>query len=394
MKYGLPQFVFRDIQALTRKGHEVRLFTLHNTKGLYNPLPDWPVIPLSVVQALRHYLWFVLRHPLVYIALLKTAIKNRSLIDLFIAISFTDRMQDVDVIFSYFGDHKLFVGYYCKRITDIPLVVTVRAYELHMNPNTRMFIESLKYCDRIATITEYNKSILINKFRVPDNKIEIVRQIVDLDSYRFTPKIKILIVGFFAQKKGHDILFKAVKQLNRDDVELWVVGDVVSDHTRVDCRQLAKELGIESRIAFFGVQKDNALKALYRECDIFCLPSRTDCHGDHEGLPNAIIEAMAFSKPVISTKHAGIPEAIDHMLVDENHVEQLAEALRLACNSAALRRRLGGRNRSVAEHMFSHANNDKLEDILKQCARLTPSALKNQPSRKCTLKTVHDAIEA
>jgi glycosyltransferase involved in cell wall biosynthesis len=329
-----------------------------------------------------------------YIALLKTAIKNRSLIDLFMATGFIHRMQDVDVIFSYFGDHKLFVGYYCKRITNIPLVVTIRAYELYMNPNTRMFVESLKHCDRIATITEHNKSLLINQFGATDSKIDIVRQIVDLDSYRLTSKIKILIVGFFAQKKGHDILFKAVKRLHRDDVELWVVGDVVSDHTRVDCRQLAKELGIESHIAFFGIQKENALKALYRECDIFCLPSRTDRHGDHEGLPNAIIEAMAFSKPVISTRHAGIPEAIDHMLVEENHVEQLAEALRLACNSAELRRRLGDRNRSVAEHLFSHANNDKLEDILKQCSRLTPGARNNQPSHTRTPNTVHGAIEA
>jgi glycosyltransferase involved in cell wall biosynthesis len=394
MKYGLPQFVFRDIQALTHKGHEVRLFTLHNTKGLYNPAPDWPVVPLSVIRILWHYFWFILSKPLVYIDLLKTAIKNRSLVDLTIAISFVHKMQDVDVLFSYFGDHKLFVGYYCKRILGIPLAVTVRAYELYMNPNTKMFVESLKYCDRVTTITEHNKAILVKQFGVSDDKIDIVRQIVDLDSYKSTSKIKILIVGFFAQKKGHDILFKAVKQLNRDDVELWVVGDVVSDHTRVDCRQLAKELGLESRIAFFGIQKETALKALYRECDIFCLPSRTDRHGDHEGLPNAIIEAMAFSKPVISTRHAGIPEAIDHILVEENHVEQLVEALSLACDSAALRRQLGDRNRSVAENLFSHANNDKLEGILQQCARLTPGALKNQPSRKCTLKTVHGTIEA
>jgi hypothetical protein len=80
--------------------------------------------------------------------------------------------------------------------------------------------------------------------------------------------------------------------------------------------------------------------------------------------------------------------------VEENHVEQLAEALRLACNSAELRRQLGDRNRSVAEHMFSHANNDKLEDILKQCARLTPGALPNQPGHTCALKTVHGVIEA
>jgi glycosyltransferase involved in cell wall biosynthesis len=301
--------------------------------------------------------------------LFRMALRTRSLADFAIAVSFASQMQDAQVIYSYFGDHKLFIGYYCKQITRIPLVVTVRAYELHQNPNPRLFVQALAACDRVLTITEYNKSFLVDRFGVPADRIDIVRQIVDLDEYRFEHKIKILIVAFFAQKKGHQVLFEALKQLDREDLELWVVGDQAPDRNPANCRELVRELGIESQVVFFGAQKGNALKALYRECDVFCLPSRTDARGDKEGFPNVIIEAMAFGKPVISTRHAGIPEAVeDAVLVDEDNVEQLAEALNRVCDSVEWRRQLGRRNRRVAEEMFSPANNDRLENILKRYA--------------------------
>ena len=82
-----------------------------------------------------------------------------------------------------------------------------------------------------------------------------------------------------------------------------------------------------------------------------------------------VAEAMAFGKPVVATRHAGIPEAIDAVLVDENNVEQLAEALNTVCDSVELRRQLGDRNRATAEWLFSLANNDKLEEILLRPSR-------------------------
>nr|NIW46599.1 glycosyltransferase [Gammaproteobacteria bacterium] len=274
MKYGLTQFIFRDIEALINKGHLVRIFTLHNEQGLYNPLPDWEVIPVSPWRLIMLQLWFLVRKPGLCLRLFRTALRTGSVINLAMAISFANQMDDIEVIYAYFGDHKLFTGYYCKQITGIPLVVTIRAYELYRNPNPHMFVEALAYCDRVVTITEYNKQLLVDKYEVPASKINIVRQIVNLDTFKFEPKIKILIVGFFAEKKGHEVLFKAIKQLDRDDIELWVVGDVNRSVVRVDCRQLAQEIGIEPQVAFFGAQRGNALRALYRECDIFCLPSR------------------------------------------------------------------------------------------------------------------------
>nr|NIR25623.1 glycosyltransferase family 4 protein [Gammaproteobacteria bacterium] len=128
----------------------------------------------------------------------------------------------------------------------------------------------------------------------------------------------------------------------------------------------------------------NALRALYRECDIFCLPSRPDRYGDHEGFPNVIAEAMAFSKPVITTRHAGIPEVVDATLVDENNVVQLAQALNQACNSAELRRRLGEKNRAVVEQLFSPANIDKLEKILQQSSMRSEVDRLNELDRQKT----------
>jgi glycosyltransferase involved in cell wall biosynthesis len=364
MKYGLTQFIFRDTEALVNKGHHVGLFTILAAKGLYNPLPEWDVHGVSWWRAVAGQLWLLLCHPLRYARLFATAVRTKSLINFIIATSFTDRMKNYDVIYAYFGDHKLFTGYYCKQITGIPLVVTIRAYELYRNPNPNMFKLALSACDQIVTVSQHNKSLLTSRFGASASHIDIVRQIIDLDAYKMERKIKILTVGFFAEKKGYDVLFKAFQQLGRDDVELWVVGDKAPDRNGIDCRQLVKELGLTERVAFFGAQGGTSLRALYRECDIFCLPSRTDRFGDKEGFPNVIAEAMAFSKPVVSTHHAGIPEVVKTFLVEENNVPSLADALHEACDSMELWPQLGKENRAEAERLFSPANNDRLVQIL------------------------------
>lgn len=96
----------------------------------------------------------------------------------------------------------------------------------------------------------------------------------------------------------------------------------------VDVRRLAKDLGIESQVAFFGKLSGSALKAVYRSCDAFCAPSREDQFGSSEGFPTVLIEVMAFGKPVITTNHVEIPRVVPEIIVEEDDVQGLAQGIR------------------------------------------------------------------
>ncbi|MDX1428975.1 MAG: glycosyltransferase family 4 protein [Rhodothermales bacterium] len=368
MKFGLTQFILRDVTGLMARGTDVRLFALLRGPGLYEPAADWPVTVASRWRAVSSLLSLWVKRPVSMSALAGHALRSGSLRDLAVAAQFASGVGRTDVIFAYFGDHKLFVGYYLHRILGLPLVVTVRAYELYRNPNEALFRDALAACSSVLTITEHNASVLERRFGVDPDKIQIIRQMVDLDLYAPRDVVKILIVAYFAEKKGHEVLLRALAMLDDPDVELWVVGDVNPSIVPVDVRSIADQIGVSDRVAFFGAQSGVALRSLYREADIFCLPSQPDRTGDHEGFPNVIAEAMAFGKPIVATRHAGIPEAVNRVLVEEGDAESLAEALSELINSAVLRRELGLENRTRAVEMFSHRNTDALFNALEVVA--------------------------
>jgi colanic acid/amylovoran biosynthesis glycosyltransferase len=159
-----------------------------------------------------------------------------------------------------------------------------------------------------------------------------------------------------------------VKKVGRADIEVWVVGDVAGRKNAVDVRALAEQLGMASQVAFFGMLSGNALKAVYRSCDLFCLPSRKDSSGGFEGFPNVLIEAMAMGKPVVSTRHVEIPRIIPEILVDENDVDGLAQAIEELYQSSSLRSRLGTQNRQIVERVFSSDNARQLAAVISELA--------------------------
>lgn len=346
----------------------ISLYPTKQATGLYNPKPEWDVHrwrPLGVLAAQPRS--FV-RAPGIYLRLLREAAAMGALVDFLLAWYFTRTMADASVIYATFGDHKLFVGYFCKRIIGLPLVVTIHAYELYQNPNPRLFRRALAACDQIITVTEYNREILAERYGVDPGRVAVVRITVDTERYRPADKFVILIVAYFVEKKGHDVLFEAVRRLGRDDIEVWVVGDVGPGEPVVDARALAARRGVESQVVFFGALGGQALEALYRACDVFCLPSHHDSLGGAEGFPTAIAEAMAFGKPVISTRHVEIPRILDEILVDEKDPEGLARAIDYLYRSPEERARLGAKNRRIAEERFSLRNTDQTAAILSRLA--------------------------
>jgi colanic acid/amylovoran biosynthesis glycosyltransferase len=107
-----------------------------------------------------------------------------------------------------------------------------------------------------------------------------------------------------------------------------------------------------------------------KQADMFLQHSMTDPEtGDQEGLPVAILEAMANSLPIISTKHAGIPEAVldsnNGFLVDEGDSKNMAQKIISLTKDPDLRATMGFNSWRRAKNEFSWDNErSKLKQIM------------------------------
>ena len=382
LKRGFEHFIYRELTILERNGATLSVYPTKVGAGLYSPRPTWNFHPWTALAVLLANLGTAVTRPAKYFPLLLEALRLSAVVDFALAVNFVRHMDGVNVLYSTFGDRKFFIGYFCKRLTGLPLVCTIHAYEIYQNPNPKMFAHALPFADQVITVSQYNFQQLKDRYGVEAHDLELVRCCIDTQEYRPQEKFKILIVGFFAERKGHEILFQAIKQLGRDDFEVWVVGGAGAESESIDVQGLCKQYGLESQVAFFGPLSGTALKAVYHACDVFCLPCHFEKDGLGEGFPVVLIEAMASGKPVISTRHVEIPNVIKRMLVDEKDVDGLAQALVQVYESASLRAELSVESRQTAIDYFSATNVDQTAAIFKRVIADPRSRLGSQ-SQEC-----------
>jgi len=170
--------------------------------------------------------------------------------------------------------------------------------------------------------------------------------------------LRLLQACRFLAKKGLDTTLGAVAVLRREgyDVRLTLAGDGPEMPMLTD---LASSLELRRVVNFTGFLEPEELSRLYVEHDIFLHPSRTTAEGDREGIPNALLEAMAHGLPVVSTRHSGIPEAVTHgetgWLIDHSDPGELARGIRHLANATEERARIGAQARQMVIERFSTA---------------------------------------
>lgn len=271
--------------------------------------------------------------------------------------------DSIDVIHAHFGPSGVEMLPVAKKL-GIPMVVSFHGIDA-----APAMLGNKKYADEIQQVIEYAKAVIIVSPHFVDtlnlsrfsNKVHLIPY--GTDEQKFVPtetpardKIVIQHVGRLVAKKGVPDLITAFGALcgRYHNLELRIIGDGPEMPV---CKNLIDRLNLNGKIVLLGSKPHEIVNEHMKDADIYVLNSRTDDKGDMEGLPNTILEAMSMEKPVISTYHAGIPQAIQNgvngLLIKEKDNEALAASLEKLIQDRELRLRLGVAARETIVANFS-----------------------------------------
>lgn len=222
----------------------------------------------------------------------------------------------------------------------------------------------LRRQDRLVGCGESVRQALINNEGLPEHRVEVVYNGVDLDALatsdpdartRIRQEFGIADDDFLAvqvarlhELKDHQTALRAIDLARRTapNLKLLVVGD---GEERLDIERTIADRNLSSNVILAGTRND--VSSLLAASDAFLLSSIS------EGIPLTIIEAMAAGLPVVSTRVGGIPEMIRHeesgFLTSPGNEQELAEALIRLVNDRMLRQQMADTGRVEAYRRFS-----------------------------------------
>lgn len=243
------------------------------------------------------------------------------------------------------------IGMFLSALTGIPYSFTMHASAIWIDPIAlRAKLRTCRFC---VSISEFNKRHVSETYGSEyARKINIVHCGIDLSEIRphdtpvegETGQISILAIGQLMKRKGYHVLIPAAKMLK--DAGVMATWTVVGDGPeRARLERMIREYDVEDTVLLVGAKPHDEITQFLRNADIFALPCVIGDDNTRDGIPVALMEAMATGLPVVSTSIVGLPELIDSgengVLVEPDDPRQLADAILDLAESPELRRRLG-----------------------------------------------------
>lgn len=267
-----------------------------------------------------------------------------------------------------------------SHITGIPFSFTAHAKDVYvpkLNPNG-LLATKIEEAQFVTTCTDANRTYM-EQLCPHGSPIHTVYH--GLDTTYFAPpanrgdaaaKPTILAVGRFVKKKGFPYLVKACALLAQRGVNFHcrIIGPKDEDSPKV--QQLVDELQLGDLLTIEGGMSQEGLRQAYADAALFTIPCLIADNGDRDGIPNVMAEAMATGLPVVASNISGIPElvqdGVNGLLVPQQNVEALADALEKVLRNEALRIRLGTAARQTICAVFdSHETTRFLYDLFVDC---------------------------
>lgn len=262
------------------------------------------------------------------------------------------------------------------RELNIPLVVHFHGYDASvysvMAKYRDAYLRMFEIAKRIIVVSEEMKLDLLN-LGAPDSKLVKITYAPHSRFLALKPNLQgnqMISIGRFVEKKAPYLTLLAFKIAKEKcpELSLKMVGD--GDLLPV-CRDLCIALNI-SGVEFLGIQTPDQIAKLMKDSFCFIQHSKQASNGDKEGTPVAILEALAVGIPVISTRHAGIPEVVKNgingYLVEEGDVNMMADHLIELCQNRNKTIELGKKGKELVSRKFNtRAYKESLNCLINSC---------------------------
>jgi len=257
--------------------------------------------------------------------------------------------------------HANLIGRIAGRLAQVPIVLcSERTMAMESSWRYRLNRLTIGMVDGVIAVSETVRDFFVKQIGLPQDKMFVIYNGVETETASMKTKeqareelglpLDALVIGAVLRLeavKGVDDLLRAFAQVEvKQPVYLAIVGDGTE---RELLFALAEELGITHRV-FWAGQRNQASK-LIPAFDLFVQPSR------HEGMPNAVLEAMASALPIVATAVGGTSEAVadgeSGLLVPAGDLEAIAAAITRLLDDAELRHRMGQIGRERVKDLFS-----------------------------------------
>ncbi|MDU5838435.1 MAG: glycosyltransferase [Pantoea sp.] len=294
----------------------------------------------------------------------------------------TRQPYTADVFLVHFG----YAGALANKLRELGVLVGKQATVFHgadisrrhiLEEHKQDYVNLFEQSELLLPISHLWERKLI-EMGCPPEKIHVTRMGIEPEKFNFEPRqafhspLRIVSVARLTEKKGLDVAVKASEILKQrgGQFEFTIIGNGDQDEMM---REHIANAGLEDCVSMPGFKPQEEIRAALSEADIFLLPSKTAADGDMEGIPVALMEAMAVGLPVVSTFHSGIPELIENnvsgWLVPENDAEALADTLfRLSQGDIDVAPVVAAARRKVETEFNQHIAYGELARLLEQLA--------------------------
>lgn len=275
-------------------------------------------------------------------------------------------------------------GMRAKELTDAPLVIHVHATEFDRSGGTgNPLIHEIEYqglmmADRIIAVSQITKNIIMQKYNIPGDKIEVVHNAIDADSlndgyqydnrtYKYLEALKsegytiVVTITRFTIQKGLTFFVKAAAKAcaKYDKLVFLLAGDGEQRDELID---LAADLGIADKIFFTGFVRGKQWRDAYSVGDIFVMSSVSEPFG------LTALEAAHHGNALILTNQSGVSEVLSSVFkYDYWDEDALADRIISIATSDSLKN-------SMQQDVKREYNKISWNDVAKKCFYIYASA--------------------